>query len=96
MRSDGHQRSFTANVLMQFILQIDETVVRVLVEVDVTQNGRHRKRTNSTGVRLNEELLTLGSVGRINALETWWRSVVKCENLREKIQNEKPHCIYNP
>lgn len=46
VRPDGNERPLTTDVLMQFVLQIDERRIRRLREGDVTKHSRDDIRTN--------------------------------------------------
>lgn len=54
--ANGNQSSLAANVHVQFVLQIDETVVRVLVEGDVPQHSRNHMGTNLDRVLFDMDL----------------------------------------
>lgn len=60
VRSDRDQRSLAANVLMEFVLQINETVVGRLRKGDVTQHSTDDMLTNAGARRLDEDALTGG------------------------------------
>ena len=56
MCSNGHQRALSAQILVQFILQINEAAVSCTVKVYPTQHSSYSKRPNQGGFWLDGQL----------------------------------------
>lgn len=53
MRSDGNKRALPADVLMQFVLKVDERVVASFIEMNAAEHGAHYKWTDEQRFRTN-------------------------------------------
>lgn len=51
MGANRHQSALSANILMQFFLQVNETIIRILGEMQISQNCPYNVRPNSSSVR---------------------------------------------
>ncbi len=56
MCSNGHQRALSAEILVQFVLQINEAAVSCTVKVDPSQHSSYSKRPNQGSFWLDGQL----------------------------------------
>jgi len=56
MCSNGHQRALSAEILVQFVLQINEAAVSCTVKVDPSQHSNYSKRPNQGSFWLDGQL----------------------------------------
>ena len=50
MGPNGDQCSFSADVLMQFVLEVNETIIGILIELYVSQHRSYNKRSNQSSL----------------------------------------------
>ena len=77
VRTDGDQGSITAEILMELLLEFDETLIAVRVELNVAKHGTDNDRANALRLERRRSCSTLSLFRRAKEGRTFGRTFIR-------------------